>query len=103
MTIKLLVDNEFGVLTRITALVRREGFNVKSLAVEVTANPEESLMLIAFECYEAALPKLLVRLNKLDSVKFAEKVDDRFDLGKELQDVFSHLVETEKDGEGYVK
>jgi acetolactate synthase-1/3 small subunit len=94
---KLLVDNEFGVLTRITARVRREGFNIKSLAVEVTENPEMSLMLIAVECLESALPKVLGRLNKLECVRKAEQVGSRFDLGMHLKEVFNNLDETEKD------
>lgn len=101
VTMKLLVDNEFGVLTRITALVRREGFNIKSLAVEVTENPERSQMLISVECLESALPKVLGRLNKLECVKEANLVSDRFDLGQQLQAVFSSLAEITKEAKDH--
>ena len=33
------VDNEFGVLTRITALIRRAGLNIKGLSVAETLSP----------------------------------------------------------------
>lgn len=98
MTINLLVDNEFGVLTRITALLRREGFNIKSLAVEVSDNPDLSQMLIAVECLTSAIPKVLARLNKMDCVKKAEQVGNRFELGKQIKNIFKLLAETEKDG-----
>ena len=97
MTLKLLVDNEFGVLTRITALIRREGLNIKSLAVEVTENPELSQVLISVECIINSLPKVLSRLNKLGCVKKAVQVSERFDLSKQLQSVFDILNEIEED------
>jgi acetolactate synthase-1/3 small subunit len=97
ITINLLVDNEFGVLTRITALVRREGFNIKSLAAEVTEDPRLSQLLISVECLVSALPRVLGRLNKLECVKSAELVTSGFDLGKQLKQMFVTLNEAEKE------
>lgn len=99
ITFYMLVDNEFGVLTRITAMLRREGFNIKSLAVEVTDNPEISQMLVSVECIQSAVPKVLTRLNKLGCVKKAAQTSGNFDLSVHLKNVFQGLKKTEKEGE----
>lgn len=93
-TIHLLVDNEFGVLTRVTAMVRREGWNIDSLAVTMTENPDLSQMLITVECIVSTLPRVLGRLNKLSSVKKATVVEGDFNLTEELSTLFlkNHLV-----------
>lgn len=90
-TIFMMVDNEFGVLTRITALVRREGFNIKSLAVSVTENPEVSRMLIAVECVDSALSKVLERLSRLDCVREAKEIREDYDLCEALRGVFQYF------------
>ena len=65
----LLVDNEFGVLTRITALIRRAGWNIRSLAVAETAVPEVSRLTICLECRHHTLEQVLERLGKLNCVQ----------------------------------
>lgn len=45
-TLSVLVDNESGVLSQISRLFSRKGFNVESLAVGVTDNPAISRMTI---------------------------------------------------------
>ena len=68
-TLILLVDNEFGVLTRVTALVRREGWNIKSLAVAETINPAFSRLTISVECLDSTLPDVLQRIRRLACVR----------------------------------
>lgn len=68
-TLILLVDNEFGVLTRVTALVRREGWNIKSLAVAETMNTAVSRLTISVECLDSTLPTVLQRIGKLACVR----------------------------------
>ncbi|MGI6404607.1 MAG: acetolactate synthase small subunit [Oscillospiraceae bacterium] len=65
----LLVDNEFGVLTRITALIRRAGWNIRSLAVAETKTPEISRLTICLECRHNTLEQVLDRLKRLDCVR----------------------------------
>ena len=45
-TLSVLVDNEAGVLSQISRLFSRKGFNVESLAVGTTDHPEISRMTI---------------------------------------------------------
>ena len=87
-SIGLLVDNEFGVLTRITALVRRDGVNIHSLAVTDTEKVELSHMMLSVECIETRLPRLLEQLQKLSCVKKAIALDDSFQLGESLANIF---------------
>lgn len=68
-TVILLVDNEFGVLTRVTALVRREGWNIKSLVVAETMNEAVSRLTISVECINSTLPHVLERLERLACVR----------------------------------
>ena len=65
----LMVDNEFGVLTRITAQIRREGWNIKSLAVAETLDPAISRITLALECYDTTLPEVMHRLSRLACVR----------------------------------
>lgn len=65
----LLVDNEFGVLTRITAQIRREGWNIKSLAVAESMDPAVSRITLALECYDTTLPEVMHRLSRLACVR----------------------------------
>ena len=45
-TIGMLVSNQFGVLTRISGMFARRGFNIDSLVVGVTEDPTRSRMTI---------------------------------------------------------
>lgn len=65
----LMVDNEFGVLTRITALIRRAGWNIRSLAVAETQATETSRLTICIECRNNTLEHVLERLGKLACVR----------------------------------
>lgn len=63
------VDNEFGVLTRITSLIRREGLNIKGLSVAETVSPSLSRLTVNVEMQGIALSHILDRLSRLDCVR----------------------------------
>ncbi|MDR2932490.1 MAG: acetolactate synthase small subunit [Oscillospiraceae bacterium] len=65
----LMVDNEFGVLTRITALIRRAGWNIRSLAVAQTALPEISRLTICLECRHHSFESVLDKLGRQSCVR----------------------------------
>lgn len=71
----LMVDNEFGVLTRITAQIRREGWNIKSLAVAESMDPAISRITLSLECFDATLPTVLHRLSRLACVRSVTAYD----------------------------
>ncbi|MDL2257620.1 acetolactate synthase small subunit [Eubacteriales bacterium OttesenSCG-928-K08] len=80
----LMVDNEFGVLTRITAQIRREGWNIKSLAVAECMEPSVSRITLSLECFDTTLPNVVHRLSRLACVRSVTPCDDSIHLSREL-------------------
>ena len=64
----VLVRNSSGVLTRVSGLFARRGFNIDSLTVGRTENPEISRMTIALNGSEEVLEQFMKQLNKLEDV-----------------------------------
>jgi len=67
-TIALIVENKPGVLVRIAGLFSRRGFNIDSLTVGATDNPDYSRMTITVEGDEVVLEQVTKQLNKLVNV-----------------------------------
>ena len=63
--ISVLVENKFGVLARIAGLFSARGFNIDSLAVGETEDPDISRMTIIVEADEKILEQVKKQLNKL--------------------------------------
>lgn len=81
-TISVIVENKPGVLHRVSGLFSRRGFNIESLAVGTTENPEISRMTIVVEGDEATLEQITKQLYKqIDVLKVfdlpAEKAVER--------------------------
>ncbi|HXV21604.1 MAG TPA: acetolactate synthase small subunit [Desulfuromonadales bacterium] len=69
-TISVLVENEFGVLTRVAGLFSGRGFNIESLSVAPTLDPSISRMTIVTRGDEQILEQINKQLNKLiDTIK----------------------------------
>ncbi|PLX85097.1 MAG: acetolactate synthase small subunit [Desulfuromonas sp.] len=69
-TISVLVENEFGVLTRVAGLFSGRGFNIESLSVAPTLDPTISRMTIVTSGDDAILEQITKQLNKLiDTIK----------------------------------
>ena len=66
--LSLLVENRPGVLARIAGLFSRRGFNIESLAVGPTENPDLSRMTIVVEAASQPLEQITKQLNKLIEV-----------------------------------
>ncbi len=66
--ITLLVENEFGVLTRIAGLFSGRGFNIESLCVAETLDPTASTMTIVTRGDDQIIEQVIKQLNKLVSV-----------------------------------
>ncbi|HOE15849.1 MAG TPA: acetolactate synthase small subunit [Syntrophorhabdaceae bacterium] len=67
-TISVLVENEFGVLSRISGLFSGRGFNIESLCVAETLDPTISTMTIVTTGDDMILEQILKQLNKLINV-----------------------------------
>jgi acetolactate synthase-1/3 small subunit len=67
-TLSVLVENKPGVLARVAGLFSRRSFNIESLAVGPTENPEVSRMTIVVAVEELPLEQVTKQLNKLVNV-----------------------------------
>ncbi len=68
MVLSLLVDNSSGVLSRVSGLFSRRGYNIDSLSVGVTEDPKYSRMTIAVSGDDLTLAQIAKQLNKLEYV-----------------------------------
>jgi len=63
--LSVLVENKFGVLSRVAGLFARRGFNIVSLAVSPTEDERFSRMTIVVDADETPLEQVTKQLNKL--------------------------------------
>ena len=83
-TISVLVENRAGVLSRVSGLFARRGFNIDSLAVGTTADPRVSCITIVVDDKENAIEQIEKQLNKLiDVIKVKDFVPDEI-ISREL-------------------
>ena len=68
----ILVDNHFGVLTRVTSLFSRRCFNIDSLTVGETEDPDTSRITVAVRGDEYVKEQIMKQLSKLHNVKGVE-------------------------------
>ena len=66
--LSILVDNEPGVLSRISGLFSGRGFNIDSLSVAKTADPDVSVVTLVTFCDEHIIEQIKKQLNKLINV-----------------------------------
>ncbi|PCJ64270.1 MAG: acetolactate synthase small subunit [Candidatus Hydrogenedentota bacterium] len=67
-TISVLVDNNFGVLSRISGLFSARGYNIESLCVGITEDPTISRMTVVLQGDENVVAQIINQLNKLVEV-----------------------------------
>lgn len=66
--LSILVENKSGVLSRVTGLVSRRGFNIESLSVGPTEDPSMSRITAIVNADEVAYEQITKQLHKLISV-----------------------------------
>jgi len=74
-TVGIIVSNHFGVLNRVAGLYAKRGYNIDSLAVGETENPEYSRMTIVSTGDEYMQSQVLKQLNKLHDVKMVKLLE----------------------------
>ena len=78
-TISVLVENEFGVLSRVSGLFSGRGFNIESLSVAPTLDPTISRMTIVTSGDDRILEQINKQLNKLiDTIKIIDFTGEDF-------------------------
>jgi len=79
-----LVANEAGVLTRVSGLFGRRGYNIESLSVGETENPEVSRITIACRGDEYIQDQMVKQLRKLPDVKAVMLMPPESTVAREL-------------------
>ncbi len=82
--IACLVRNEAGVLTRVSSMFTRRGFNINSLAVGPTEDPEFSRITISVNGDENIRSQCIKQLRKLYDVKDVKEMISDERVGREL-------------------
>jgi acetolactate synthase-1/3 small subunit len=76
--LSVLVENKFGVLSRVAGLFSRRGYNIFSLAVSPTEDERLSRMTIVVDAESAPLEQVTKQLNKVVPViKITELAPDQ--------------------------
>lgn len=83
-TISVLVENQAGVLNRITGLFSRRAFNIESLAVGPTDDPTVSRITIIVDSGNNVVDQVEKQLNKLIDVIKVRTLDETNLIGREL-------------------
>ncbi len=83
-TLSVLVENKPGVLTRAAGLFARRGFNIHSLAVGPTENPDVSRMTVVVDVEGLPLEQVTKQLNKLVNVIKIVELEPQSSVQREL-------------------
>lgn len=82
--LSILVENKPGILFKVTHLFRARDFNIDSISVGVTENPEYSKMTITTFGDEKQIDQIVKQLDKMiDTVK-VERLDEHKTVYREL-------------------
>ncbi len=82
--ISLLVDNHSGVLARVSSLFCRRGFNIDSLTVSATNDPNISRITVTIHGGDKELNQLLLQTDRLEEARQVFVLDEANSLQREL-------------------
>ena len=82
--INILVENEFGVLSRIASLFSGRGFNIESLTVAETDDSSVSSMTIVTQGADHIIEQITKQLNKLINVIKVVELTESIQVAREM-------------------
>ena len=82
--ISVLVENKPGILFKITNLFRSRNFNIDSISVGVTENPEFSRMTITTIGDEKHVAQIIKQLDKMIDTIEVKRLDEKMSIYREL-------------------
>ena len=82
--ISLLVDNQSGVLARVSNLFCRRGFNIDSLTVSATNDPTVSRITVSVSGTEKKLQQLILQTERLEVTRQVFVLNESTALEREL-------------------
>ncbi|MBE5962125.1 MAG: acetolactate synthase small subunit [Lachnospiraceae bacterium] len=96
MVLSILVENTAGVLSRVSGLFSRRGYNIDSLTVGVTENKEFSRMTVVVSGDDQILEQIRKQLDKLEDVVEIKELKADESVCRELILVKVHANESER-------
>ena len=84
IVLSIFVDNTFGVLSKVSGLFSRRGYNIDSLTVGVTENPSYSRMTVVVTGEEQILDQIKKQVEKLEDVKEVKELNPNESVYREL-------------------
>jgi len=82
--LSLLVENKPGILFKVTHLFRARNFNIDSISVGVTENPDHSRMTITTYGDEKQITQIVKQLDKMIDTVEVKQLDEHRTLFREL-------------------
>ncbi|MBB5263558.1 acetolactate synthase-1/3 small subunit [Catenibacillus scindens] len=82
--LSILVDNTTGVLSRVSGLFSRRGYNIDSITAGETADPRYSRMTVVVNGDDQVLDQIYKQLNKLVDVVDIKELKDDHSVCREL-------------------
>ncbi len=84
IVLSLLVDNNPGVLARVSSLFSRRGYNIDSLTAGITNNPKYTRITVAVSGDDQILEQIRNQIEKLVEVRKIIVLDDKESVCREL-------------------
>lgn len=100
MVLSIFVDNTFGVLSRVSGLFSRRGYNIDSLTVGETENPEYSRMTVVVTGDEQILDQIKKQVEKLEDVKEVKELSPDASVYREL--ILVKIAATKESRQGVI-
>jgi len=82
--ISVLVENKPGVLFKVTNLFRAKNYNIDSISVGITENPEFSRMTITTSADEKQLSQIIKQLDKMIDTVEVKHLEEKMSVYREL-------------------
>ena len=82
--LSILVENTAGVLSRVSGLFSRRGYNIDSLSVGITTDPNYSRMTVVCRGDELILEQITKQVEKLEDVLTVKVLKDGQSVNREL-------------------
>ena len=82
--LSILVENTAGVLSRVSGLFSRRGYNIDSLSAGITTNPNYTRMTVVCKGDEMILEQITRQVEKLEDVLAVKVLEDGKSVNREL-------------------
>src|SRR5437588_10005970 len=93
--ISVLVENKPGVLFKVTNLFRSRNYNIDSISVGITENPEFYRMTITTSADEKQLNKIIKQLDKIIYTVEVKRLKEKISVNRELELIKIKVTEQE--------